>query len=49
MTPLPVSPTGHGWRLILIIEHNGQQLDGLGIAQRAINAWQRTLRNWHLI
>jgi hypothetical protein len=43
------SPTGHGWRLSLTIDHNGRQLDGLDVAQRALDAWQRTLRNWHLI
>ena len=43
------SPTGSGWRLTLTIDHNGHQLDGLDIAQRAINAWQRTLHNWNLI
>lgn len=43
------SPTGSGWLLALAIEHNGHQLDGLDIAQRAINAWQRTLHNWNLI
>ena len=43
------SPAGPGWRLTLAIDHNGHQLDGLDIAQRAINAWRRTLRNWNLI
>jgi hypothetical protein len=43
------SPAGPGWLLTLTIDHNGNQLDGLDIAQRAINAWQRTLSNWNLI
>jgi hypothetical protein len=41
--------TGSGWRITLTIDHNGHQFDGLDIAQRAVNAWRRILRNWRLI
>lgn len=38
-----------GWRLCLIIEHNGRQLDGLVFAKDAVQAWVKQLQEWKLI
>jgi hypothetical protein len=38
-----------GWQLHLIIEHNGQQLDGVQVAGDAVAAWRRALVGWSLI
>jgi hypothetical protein len=38
-----------GWRLRLTVDHGGSSLDGLDIAQEAIDAWRRTLASWGLI
>jgi hypothetical protein len=47
-TALPGAPSP-GWRLSLVIVHNGAMLDGLDLAQRSVTAWRRTLHGWNLI
>ncbi len=38
-----------GWQLEQVIEHNGQELDGLTVARDAVDAWERCLTNWGLL
>ena len=38
-----------GWRLDLVIEHAGRQLDGVQVAADAVEAWRRVLAGWRLI
>ncbi len=38
-----------GWRLEQVIEHNGQSLDGLSVAEDAVAAWGRWLTKWGLL
>ncbi len=38
-----------GWRLSLPIHHGPATFDGLDVARRAVEAWERVLRQWHLI
>jgi hypothetical protein len=38
-----------GWRLALVIEHAGRQIDGLQVAADAVEAWRRMLAGWRLI
>lgn len=54
--PRITSLTGHtasevpgGWRLRLTIDHGGKSLDGLQVAQDAVDGWRRTLSSWGLI
>lgn len=47
-TYLPGAPSP-GWRLDLVIIHNGATLDGLDLAQRSVAAWRRALQGWNLI
>jgi len=37
-----------GWRLVMTIEHAGQNVDGLDAARGAVDAWDRHLRHWKL-
>lgn len=37
-----------GWRLKLDVEHEGQLLDGISIAQGAVDAWNVQLQAWGL-
>jgi hypothetical protein len=37
------------WRLRVTIGHAGRLLDGLQVAQDAVDAWRRTLSGWGLI
>jgi hypothetical protein len=47
-TDLPGTPSP-GWRLDLVIEHNGVTFDGLDFVQRAVDAWRQVLVQWGLI
>jgi hypothetical protein len=38
-----------GWQLEVVISHNSQSLDGLSIAERAVESWRRHLTSWGLI
>jgi hypothetical protein len=38
-----------GWRLRVPIDHKDKRLDGLDVAQAAVEAWRRHLRGWGLI
>jgi hypothetical protein len=38
-----------GWRLEMKITHHQKTLDGLELAQAAVAAWRRHLKNWGLI
>jgi hypothetical protein len=38
-----------GWRLKVMIDHGGNVLDGLDLAQAAVEAWRRHLKGWGLI
>jgi hypothetical protein len=38
-----------GWQLEQVIEHNGQELDGLAVAKDAVDAWERCLTDWGLL
>jgi hypothetical protein len=38
-----------GWRLDMAIGHDTQTLDGLQVAQNAVDAWRRALSGWNLI
>jgi hypothetical protein len=38
-----------GWQLEVVISHDAQRLDGLDVAERAIDSWRRHLRCWGLI
>jgi len=42
------STSGEGWRLNLPIVHNGRTLDGLTVAQQAVDAWRGLLTGWGL-
>ena len=46
-TYLPGTPSP-GWRLNLVIEHNGVALDGLDLVRRSVDAWRRILHGWNL-
>jgi hypothetical protein len=37
-----------GWQLHLVIEHDGQELDGMQVAADAVEAWRRVLTGWGL-
>jgi hypothetical protein len=41
--------TGGGWRLDVTIRRSGEDLDGLQIAQSAVDAWRGLLSGWGLI
>jgi hypothetical protein len=43
------STSGEGWRLNLPIVHNGRTLDGLTVAQQAVDAWREVLTGWGLL
>lgn len=38
-----------GWQLEAVISHHAQSLDGLDIAERAVDSWRRHLSSWGLI
>jgi hypothetical protein len=38
-----------GWRLHLTVDHGGKIMDGLEIAQAAVDGWRRYLAAWGLI
>lgn len=38
-----------GWQLEVLISHNNQSLDGLSLAERAVDSWRRHLTSWGLI
>jgi hypothetical protein len=42
-------PPSSGWRLDLVIEHNGATLDGLEVVRRSVDAWRCALHGWKLI
>lgn len=42
-------PKGGGWRLSLQISHGTRSLDGLSVAEAAVNAWREKLAAWQLI
>lgn len=37
------------WQLGLTIDHAGRALDGIEVAQNAVDAWRRTLSNWGVV
>jgi hypothetical protein len=43
-----VSASG-GWRLDVVIEHLGHELDGLDVAKCAIATWEQALKRWNLL
>jgi hypothetical protein len=43
------STSGEGWRLNLPIVHNKTILDGLTVAQQAVDAWRGVLTGWGLL
>lgn len=54
--PIINRPTGDSanqslgtWRLCHTIDHAGRMLDGIEVAQNAVDAWRRTLSNWGLV
>jgi len=49
VTGEPVNQPPGTWRLRLTIDHAGRTLDGIEVAQNAVEAWGRTLSNWGLI
>jgi hypothetical protein len=38
-----------GWRLEVDIDHAGNRLDGLKVANAAVDAWRRALKQWGLV
>jgi hypothetical protein len=38
-----------GWRLEATITHHGQRMDGLQVAQEAVESWRRLLTGWGLL
>jgi hypothetical protein len=42
-------PGSRGWRLSMIIEHDGRELDGLEVARWAIDTWEAELRAFGLL
>ncbi|MDQ6947300.1 MAG: hypothetical protein M3256_13770 [Actinomycetota bacterium] len=40
---------GGGWRVVVTIDHNGKDLDGIEVAQAGIDAWRRVLTGWKLL
>lgn len=38
-----------GWRLELVVKQGGKELDGIQIAEDAMEAWRRLLLGWDLI
>lgn len=41
-------PAG-GWKAVVVIEHDGKEVDGIQVAESAIDAWSRALAGWGLI
>lgn len=41
-------PAG-GWKVVVVIEHDGKELDGIAVAESALDAWRRVLGGWGLL